>query len=235
METRPIETLLISLLLLALTALSFLGTYLATSFTRFYLGDYHTLAEVIIFTGIYILLSALTVKVLIMRSPLEVDIYGVATFTMTSDEAMYWKVLTSITMMGGMYFLPLIPLFIRPLFFKLFGAKIGDNVEVAGTLAELPLITIEDYAFIGGNAFITAHTVTHNLVILKPVKISKRVVIGVGAIILPGVEVGEGSIVAPGSVVSMDTVIPAYEFWSGVPAKRERSLKVLRKSALNKC
>jgi serine acetyltransferase len=232
MKTRPIEILIISLLLLLITAMAFAGVYLLTPLTKSCLSEYHVIAELFIFMGAYILISALTVKILIIISPLEVEQYGVANFSMTSDKALYWKVLTSITVMGGMYFLPMIPLLMRPLFYKLFGAHIGKDVEIAGTLAELPWITIEEFAFIGGDTFITAHAVTHNLIILKPVKISKRAVIGVGAIILPGVEVGEGSIVAPGSVVPMDTIIPPYEFWSGVPAKKERSIKFLQKTAL---
>ena len=231
MKSTPIETLLISLLLFAITALSFFIVFLIVPFSTCVFREYHVLADALFFIILYILLSALTVRILIKVSPLEMEEYGIANLEMTSSKAFYWKTLTSITVVGGMYFLPFVPLFLRPHFFALFGAKIGKNAEIAGTLTELPLVTIGEYAFIGGDTFITAHAVVHNLIILKPVKISERAVIGVGAIIMPGVEVGEGSIVAPGSVVPMDTIIPPYEYWSGMPAKKERSMKVLRSIA----
>ena len=143
-------------------------------YSKCFFHEYHVLVDTFIFIGSYVLFSALTVRVLIKVSPLEIEEYGFATIEMTSKKAFYWKILTSVTMMGGMYFLPFVPLFVRPHFFSLFGAKIGNNAEIAGNLAELPLITIEEFAFIGGDTFITAHAVIHNLIILKPVKISSK-------------------------------------------------------------
>ncbi|MCC4275239.1 glycosyltransferase [Marinomonas communis] len=61
----------------------------------------------------------------------------------------------------------------------------------------------------------------------KDVKINDRVVIFVGAMIMPGVELGEGVVVYPGSVVTKD--VPPYAIVAGVPAKivgqRSRDLK----------
>lgn len=144
---------------------------------------------------------------------------------MLSNRAFSWKLITSITEMGGMYFLPFIPLFFRPLFFRLFGARVAGNVEIAGKLIELPLVQVEEFAFIGGGVFITAHAIVHDKIMLKPVKIRRKTTIGLGAIIMPGVEIGENSVVAPGAVVQMDTKIQPNEFWGGVPARKLKDIE----------
>jgi acetyltransferase-like isoleucine patch superfamily enzyme len=230
MQIRPIEQIIISFVLLAVATISVLITALIVPVSKKLLMEYHVLADAIILLSIYVLLTSLTVRILLKISPLEAERYGFEHFNMISTKAVYWKLITSVTYLGGMYFQPFVPLFLRPHYYALFGAKIGKNVEIAGTLSELPLITVEDNAFIGGDTFITAHAVVHDFIILKPVKIGRNATIGVGAIIMPGVDVGEYSIVAPGSVVEMDTIIPPNEFWSGIPAKRERALKFSRSS-----
>ena len=228
MKTKPLEIILISALLTIIGLASWLATFFLVPLSRRVLFEYHIFADAFLFITFYILVSATVVKVLLRKSPLAAETYGFEAFEMLSQKAFFWKVLTSITEMGGMFFLPVVPLFLRPPFFSLFGAKIGKDVEIAGKLAEHHLITIEDYAFIGGETFITAHAVVHDMIILKPVKICKKVTLGVGAIIMPGVEIGENSIIAPGSVVNMDTIIPPNEYWSGMPAKKERSLQAPR-------
>lgn len=219
MKTRPIEIITISLMLLATATVSLCLTLLFTSLSRSALKDYHVLADLPFFLSSFIILSALTVRTMLSIAPLHEE-----TFSMLSKRAFYWKVLTSASEVGGMFFLPFVPLFLRPLFFSLFGAKIGKNVEIAGKLIEPSLITLEDYAFVGGGTFITAHAITHDSISLKPVRISRKATIGLGAIILPGVEVGENSIIAPGAVVLRDTKIPANEFWGGVPAKKIKDI-----------
>ncbi len=231
MKTRPIELIVISLLLAAVGAASLLFTSFLVPLTKRIFVDYHVVADVFLWLFLYLLLSSLVVRLLLKFSPLEAETYGFEGFGMLSNKAFFWKVLTSVTEMGGMFFLPVVPLFLRPLFFSLYGAKIGKNVEIAGKLVEPHLISIDEYAFIGGDTFITAHAVVHDMIILKPIKINKKVTIGVGAIIMPGVEIGENSIVAPGSLVPMDTVIPPNEYWSGMPAARVRGLKGSKSSA----
>ncbi|CAG1771599.1 DapH/DapD/GlmU-related protein [Geobacter sp.] len=229
MKSTPFELATIASILLGITGVALLLTYLTALLTTSIFHEYHVLADAFLFIAFYLILSALTVRLLIRYSPLEAESHGIDCFTVTSKKAFFWKILTSVTAMSCYQFLPLIPLFLRPGYFALFGAKLGNNVEVAGILSELPLISVGDYAFIGGNTFITAHAVVQGMIILKPIKIGVNVTIGVGAIVMPGVEIGENSIVAPGSVVVMDTVIPPHEYWSGMPAQKERSLKIPRK------
>lgn len=50
-----------------------------------------------------------------------------------------------------------------------------------------------------------------------PPIIGKHVVVGVGAVILPGVRIGDGATIAAGAVVTKS--VPAGETWAGVPAR----------------
>lgn len=221
MKTRHIEIIAISLVLCIIAIAAFFSTSLLVPFCRKILKEFHLIADVIIFFVLFILFSASTVRISLKFWPLGAD-----DFAMLSNKAFYWKLVTSITEMGGMFFLPFIPLFLRPLFFGLFGAKIGKNVEIAGKLIELPLVTIGEYSFIGGGVYITAHAIVHDRVRLRPVLISKRATIGLGAVIMPGVTIGENSVVAPGAVVTMDTEIPRNEFWGGVPARKLKDIQL---------
>lgn len=56
----------------------------------------------------------------------------------------------------------------------------------------------------------------------KPVAIGKNVWIGANSTILKGSIVGDGAVIASGAVVK--GVVPPYEVWGGVPAKKIRSL-----------
>jgi len=47
--------------------------------------------------------------------------------------------------------------------------------------------------------------------------IRRYAIVFVGAIINPGVTIGEGALIMPGAVVTKD--VPAWEIWSGIPAK----------------
>jgi hypothetical protein len=219
MKTTPFETIVISFALFVILGISFFIVFLVAPFTRLLFRDYHVVSDVFLLLMLFMMFSALIVRISLKISPLRSE-----SFSMLSKRAAYWKFITSVTEMGGMYFLFLVPVFLRPLFFSLFGAKIGQNVEIAGKLIELPLITIEEYAFIGGGVFITAHAIVHDRIVLEPVKISKKVTVGIGAIILPGVEIGENSIVAPGAVVSFNTKVPPSEFWGGIPAKKIKDI-----------
>ena len=52
--------------------------------------------------------------------------------------------------------------------------------------------------------------------VVKPVKLCDNCLIGLGALLMPGVTVGEGGFVAAGAVVAKD--VPPYTVVAGVPA-----------------
>lgn len=90
--------------------------------------------------------------------------------------------------------------------------RIGDRVAIA----EFVHIWGKGKVEIGDNTIIASHSIitsqTHDktafnyrdTMILKPVRIGRRVWIGSGAIIMPGVTIGDGAIIGAGSVVTRD-------------------------------
>lgn len=122
-------------------------------------------------------------------------------------------------------------------YWKKCGAHIGKNVcigyDVYFDAANADLITIEDDCWIAARCTVLCHKRdmsgyskdgnlnTHNFV-PSPIHLCKRVHIGMGSIIMPGVTIGEGAIIGAGSVVTKD--IPPYTVAVGCPAKVVKEL-----------
>ncbi len=90
--------------------------------------------------------------------------------------------------------------------------RVGNNVNIQDgtvlhTLYQKSVVEIGDFVSVGHN--VTIHGA----------KINDYALIGMGATLLDYSEIGEGAIVAAGSLVLMNTIIPPYEIWAGVPAK----------------
>lgn len=105
-----------------------------------------------------------------------------------------------------------------------YGALIGDDVRILnGT-------HISGGTIIGNGTFVGPGVMTanHRNVDLHNYgnppegrhapEIGRFVMIGVGAILLPGVKIGDGATIAAGALVTKD--VPAGETWSGIPARR---------------
>ena len=99
---------------------------------------------------------------------------------------------------------------------------IGLNVLIDPLYPEL--VTINDFAEIGDNAHIYAHSRGSRLLKQIYPRVLKRVVVGRGAwigapnvVIMPGVNIGDYSVVAAGAVVTKN--VPKYCVVAGVPAK----------------
>lgn len=113
---------------------------------------------------------------------------------------------------------------------KIRGVKI-HNVRNVRILANVvidtlypELVELEEHCGISRGAVIMTHWVTTDFLRkviggtrFGKVHIKRGAVIGVNAIILPGVTIGEGAIVGAGSVVTKD--IPPYCIAAGNPAK----------------
>lgn len=89
-------------------------------------------------------------------------------------------------------------------------SNVQDN-SVIHVSDEYPTL-IGDYVTVGHGA------------ILHGCKIEEHCLIGMGAVLLNGVEVGRGSIVATGAVVKEGTKIPPYSLAVGVPARIVKTL-----------
>lgn len=100
--------------------------------------------------------------------------------------------------------------------------KVGENVIVMNGCLMMAAggITIGDETQIAANVNLISNNhdlEDRNVITCKPIKIGKRVWIGAGATILPGVTIGDNSVVGAGSVVTKD--VPADTIVAGNPAK----------------
>ena len=136
-----------------------------------------------------------------------------------------WKLHAVLSQFGQPCLGLFIPIFLRPLLYVLYGASVGKQTAIGGKILDPFATKLEDYAVLGENSIVTAHIMTHDKFFLLPVTVKKRATVGVGVIIMPGVEVGENSVVLPGSVVTMETQIPPNEIWGGIPARPSTSAR----------
>ena len=100
--------------------------------------------------------------------------------------------------------------------------KIGKNVIVMNGCLMMAAggITIGDETQIAANVQLISNNhdlEDRNVITCKPINIGKRVWVGAGATILPGVTIGDNSVVGAGSVVTKD--VPADTIVAGNPAK----------------
>ena len=106
--------------------------------------------------------------------------------------------------------------------------KIGRNVVVMNGSLMMAAggITIDDDTQIAANVQLISNNhdlEDRNVITCKPVYIGKRVWIGAGSTILPGVSIGENSVIGAGSVVTKD--IPADVIAAGNPCKVIRKIQ----------
>ena len=94
------------------------------------------------------------------------------------------------------------------LFYRLMGAKLGLNVQINSKYcADLSLLEIGDNAVIGGHATVIAHSLEARGLVLKKVRIGRKAIVGLNAIVLPGVDVGDRAVIGAGVFVPKDTNI----------------------------
>lgn len=98
------------------------------------------------------------------------------------------------------------------LFFKMMGMKIGRNVIInSSNISDPCLIQLDDYATIGGSAFLMAHYGVKGYLVIDKLHIKKGAMIGLGAKLLGGVTIEEKATVLPNSAVLPRTVVAAGE------------------------
>ena len=122
--------------------------------------------------------------------------------------------------------------------------SLGNHVHIGSqcTLIGATAIRIEDFGGIShgarifsasddfGGSCLTGPTVPDQLRNIRsaPIHLRRHAVIGSGAVVLPGVTLGEGGILGALSLLRSD--LPAWQIWSGVPARylRDRRRELLR-------
>jgi maltose O-acetyltransferase len=141
------------------------------------------------------------------------------------------------------------PVFIRIMFYKLYGIDIKSKIIRSGCFFGKPRVAIGKGTFINYNCFFEA---TNKIIIgencaigmnvtfcnsnhkfdnplrragdvqSEPIIIGNGVWIGANSTILPGVTIGDGCVIAAGSVVTKDC--EPHSLYGGVPAKKIRDL-----------
>lgn len=215
MKTHPIDFILSGIFLSLICLLSLFMTALyVVPHTQSLLKDYHILADLISFLLFYGLISGVLTRLLVKIYPLKPGEY-----TMEDHYFTYWKLLTMIQSFAEFCLHPITPMVARPLVSRLFGAKLGHDIALAGVI-ECPYhVIIGNNTLIGYNSAISPNVSINNKIIIGKIKIGKNVTIGVNSIVLPNVEIGDGAQVAIGSVVVPGTRIPPGETWKGNPAR----------------
>jgi len=108
-----------------------------------------------------------------------------------------------------------------PVYHRLMGARIGRRVQInTAVIADQNLIEIGDDTVIGGDVTLVCHSAERGQLVTAPVRIGKRVTVGLMAVVFPGCVIGDGAIVAAGAVLSKGTKVGPGEIWAGVPARR---------------
>jgi acetyltransferase-like isoleucine patch superfamily enzyme len=121
---------------------------------------------------------------------------------------------------------------IRPLFWRLMGAKVGKDCfigyEVWADMTHMDLIELEDHVHITTRCLLLCHQrnldnyhIGDDAAMLpyhkKKIILKKGCMLGMGTIVMPGVTIGEGAIIGSGSLVVKD--IPPWTVAAGSPAK----------------
>jgi acetyltransferase-like isoleucine patch superfamily enzyme len=100
------------------------------------------------------------------------------------------------------------------------GCKIGWRAIISSDrLNDAYMVEIGNQSIIGSKVLITAHIAEKDNLILAPVKIGEKCLIGVGSQINPGCEIGDGAVIASRAVLPKYTKVPPGEIWGGIPAK----------------
>lgn len=111
---------------------------------------------------------------------------------------------------------------LRNKLYRALGVKVGKNVFIAREVLiddNFPeLLTLEDGVVLSWRVVVLMHDTSRHPHIVTPVTIKRKALVGVGAIIMPGVIIGEYAQVGSGAVVTKD--VEPYTVVAGVPAKK---------------
>ncbi|PYI87184.1 MAG: hypothetical protein DME26_06935 [Verrucomicrobia bacterium] len=216
MKANPLDFVLSGVFIAALL----LGTIASVGFifspiSKSLLGDYYVVADFFMVLLTYGLLSAFVVRLLLRFRKIQSGEY-----TMDSLVFTYWKLLTILYRLGQGALLPFTPVFVKPLIEILFGARIGADVALGGTIDDPYLVSIGDGVILGNGSLVSGNVITNGKIQFGTVSIAKGATVGANSVILPGCEIGENALVMGGAIVMSGTKVPAGETWRGNPARK---------------
>ena len=123
--------------------------------------------------------------------------------------------------------------FMKNVYYRLLGMKIGDNTLVGGTVMDPCLTEIGDNCTMGLYVVIYGHIHVYEdeKLILGRTKIGNNCVIGAGAIIMPGAVLEDNVTLAAGALVTKGQVLEKGKMYGGIPAKEIATKKKTQKSS----
>jgi acetyltransferase-like isoleucine patch superfamily enzyme len=157
---------------------------------------------------------------LAIRAMLAIKRLQPGDYSMDSGTFTYWKLLTIVYRLGQATLLPFTPIFARPLVARLFGARIGANVAIGGTIDDPYMISLGDGAVLGNHCLVSGNMIADGRITIGRVHVGSGATIGVNCVVLPGTEIGDRAMLIGGSIVAAGTRIPAGETWRGNPARK---------------
>ena len=189
--------------------------YLVRPWSTTLLADYHVIVDFFAGLLLYGLLSAALLRAMLAVRRIEPGEYA-----MDSPMFAYWKVLTIVYRLGQGTLLPFTPVFAKPWIAQLFGARIGANVAMGGTIDDPYLVSVGAGAVLGNNSLVSGNVIANGKIVLGEVRIGAGATIGVNAVVLPGSDVGERALLLGGSIAPAGTKIPADGTWRGNPTRK---------------
>lgn len=131
-----------------------------------------------------------------------------------------WQAQAVVALMGSIYFYPAVPFFLKPLWYRLFGAKIGKGVNISGQLLDCSLTTLKAGSGVGADAMILGHFTARGRVKIGAVIVEENAMIGAKALVMPSVRIGAGATLGAMSLLSAGKTIPPSQTWVGIPSKK---------------
>jgi len=103
---------------------------------------------------------------------------------------------------------------------RLLGARIGAGARVntVNVGAALDLLTIGAAANVGACSISCHHVPQSGVMVLAPVVVGARAVLGPQSIVMPGANVGEATVV--GACCAVAQTLPSHTFWAGQPMQQ---------------
>lgn len=215
MKTSYLDYLFSGALTTLLLIISAAAVWLFRPVSTEILGDYHVVLDLGALLLSYGLLSALAVQVLLRLRSIPCGSFG-----MDDPAFTHWKLVTITYRLGQGALAPMTPVFLKPVVESLFGANIGKDVALGGTIDDPYRVTVGAGAVLGNASLVTGNYISGGRLICGPVLIGPGATVGANAVIFPDVEIGAGATIMGGSYVMPGARIPAGETWRGNPARK---------------
>jgi serine acetyltransferase len=215
LKTSLLDYVLSGAVISTLLALALVLVWTASPWTRQVAGDYHVLIDLVLGLLAYGLLTAVAVRGLLRWRPMPLGEHSMESATFT-----YWKLLTITYRLGQAALHPITPIFLRPVVEVLYGARVGRDVALGGTLDDPYMVSIGDGTVLGNASLVSGNYISGGKLICGSVVIGRNVTVGANSVVFPGVGIGDGATLAGGSYVMPGTKIPAGEHWRGNPARK---------------